>query len=115
MESTTDELKKYRLTVTICKAVTFAVFVAIIITNLVILSVEVHNDMPTIAAGYSQMDDFLAPVISVQLKNNFTITCHFLFLNVFGKNILSYGTRRTACIPHIYIYSQRNTQTVLNT
>ena len=60
--------------------------------NLIILSIGVHDDKPTIAVGYSQMDDFPAAEISMALKNNFTITCHFLLFDYYGKIILSYAT-----------------------
>ena len=75
----------------ICRSFTIFIFVVILTANLVILSIGVHNDLPTITVGYSQMDEFPAPVISMQLKNNFTIACEFLLYDDYSKVILSYG------------------------
>ena len=69
----------------VCKALTIAVFSLIVLGYLIILSIGVHNDLPTTTTGYTEVTEFSAPIIGMQLKNNFTITCHFLIFNYYGN------------------------------
>ncbi|RGB41078.1 hypothetical protein C1646_752459 [Rhizophagus diaphanus] len=60
-----------------CRAIIIAIFGTILLTDLIILSIGVHNDLPTVTDGYSEMAEFPVPIVGIQLKNNFTITCYF--------------------------------------
>jgi hypothetical protein len=75
----------------LCRAITIAIFAVILLTDLIIFSIGVHNDLPTVAAGYTEMAEFPAPMVAIQLKNNFTITCHFQIFDYYGK-IIYYHT-----------------------
>ncbi|RGB29946.1 hypothetical protein C1646_765987 [Rhizophagus diaphanus] len=56
----------------------------------------VHNDLPTVTDGYSEMTEFPAPIVGFQLKNNFTITCHFQLFDYYdSSNCSKYLTQPT--------------------
>ncbi|GBB87431.1 hypothetical protein RclHR1_01390021 [Rhizophagus clarus] len=46
-----------------CRAIVIVIFAVILLTDLIILSIGVHNDLPTVTAGYSEMDEFPAPLV----------------------------------------------------
>ncbi|PKC64117.1 hypothetical protein RhiirA1_537267 [Rhizophagus irregularis] len=79
-----------------CRAIRFAIFGTILLTDLIILSIGVHNDLPTVTDGYSEMTEFPAPIVGFQLKNNFTVTCHFQLFNYYDiSNCSKYLTQPT--------------------
>ena len=69
-----------------CKILTIIIFAGVLLTILIILSREVHDDLPTITTDYSQIDQFPAPVISMQNRNQFIISCEFLLFGFYGKS-----------------------------
>ena len=83
-----------RTKLNICRVTIIIIFVAIVLTDLIILSIDVHNELPTITDAYQEMDEFPAPYVGFQLRNNFTITCIFLIYHFYDcKIILSYATQ----------------------
>jgi hypothetical protein len=71
-----------------CKALIVAMFAIILLTMLVILSIQVHDELPTISTEYTQIDEFASPVISIQLKSKFEISCTFLLFDFYGKKYI---------------------------
>ncbi|CAB4385642.1 unnamed protein product [Rhizophagus irregularis] len=69
-----------------CRAIIIVIFGIILLGDLIILSIGVHNDLPTVTDRYSEMTEFPAPIVGFQLKNNFTITCHFQLFGYYDSN-----------------------------
>ncbi|CAB5359915.1 unnamed protein product [Rhizophagus irregularis] len=69
-----------------CRAIIIVIFGIILLGDLIILSIGVHNDLLTVTDRYSEMTEFPAPIVGFQLKNNFTITCHFQLFGYYDSN-----------------------------
>ncbi|CAG8752667.1 2976_t:CDS:2, partial [Rhizophagus irregularis] len=79
-----------------CRAIIIAIFGTILLTDLIILSIGVHNDLPTVTDGYSEMTEFPAPLVGFQLKNNFSVMCHFQLFDYYdSSNCSKYLTQPT--------------------
>ncbi|PKY51969.1 hypothetical protein RhiirA4_546874 [Rhizophagus irregularis] len=80
-----------------CKAIIFVIFGIILLSDLIILSIGVHNDLPTVTNGYSEMTEFPAPIVGFQLKNNFSVMCHFQLFDYYvdSSNCSKYLTQPT--------------------
>ena len=70
-----------------CRGTTIAIFVLIVLADLTLLAIRVHNDKPSISTEFSQISEFPLPVISMQLGLKFKISCYFRLFN--GIIILS--------------------------
>ncbi|PKY14176.1 hypothetical protein RhiirB3_465892 [Rhizophagus irregularis] len=68
-------------------AIIIVIFGIILLGDLIILSIGVHNDLLTVTDRYSEMTEFPAPIVGFQLKNNFTITCHFQLFGYYDGDI----------------------------
>ncbi|RIA96701.1 hypothetical protein C1645_815010 [Glomus cerebriforme] len=81
----------------LCKLITIVIFLGIILVVLVVLSIGVFNDLPTVTFENSQIVQFPAPVISMQLAEQpFIISCNFLKYDYFDDIANS-----NDCLSHI--------------
>ncbi|CAG8791518.1 5353_t:CDS:2, partial [Gigaspora rosea] len=57
-----------------------------LLSTLILFTLEVINDLPSVRNENDQIFEFPAPVISMQLRLNFTIACDFLLFDIYDQN-----------------------------
>nr|CAG8553167.1 8979_t:CDS:2 [Entrophospora candida] len=73
------------ISIVICKRFTVILFVLITSVVLIILSIGVHNDLPTIKRVYSSASRIPAPVIYMQSGWQFEIGCSIFFTKIVNE------------------------------